>query len=110
LCISSAETFGIEVTQVKAPQIGMRVPLEEVEAALKSNTFDMIALTQVDTSTAVLNDIKALSELVQRVSPSTLVAVDGVCSFGSEVFYMDDWKVDAAMTCSQKGLGRIIIQ
>jgi len=42
---------------------------------------------------------------VRRVSPDTLVVVDGVCSVASEDIRMDDWSLDVVLTASQKGLG-----
>jgi alanine-glyoxylate transaminase/serine-glyoxylate transaminase/serine-pyruvate transaminase len=42
---------------------------------------------------------------VHRVSPETLVVIDGVCSVGSEEIRFDDWKLDAVLTASQKGIG-----
>jgi alanine-glyoxylate transaminase/serine-glyoxylate transaminase/serine-pyruvate transaminase len=65
----------------------------------------LVALTQVDTSTGVLNDIAALAKAAKAVRPDVLVAVDGVCSFGAERFDMSEWGVDAALTCSQKAMG-----
>lgn len=100
------ECFGLRVTQVKADKIGATVPTEAVVSALKANpSVRLVALTQVDTSTAVLNDIAALSKAIKSVNPDILVAVDGVCSVGGEAFEQDAWGVDAAMTCSQKALG-----
>ncbi len=62
-------------------------------------------VTHVDTSTGVLSEIKALSELVHRVSPETLVIVDGVCSVGSEEICFDEWGIDVVLTASQKAIG-----
>ncbi|KAF1955535.1 purine catabolism protein pucG [Byssothecium circinans] len=98
------ETYGVKATQLKAP-IGDRPQLDEVEAALKEKKYKIITVTHVDTSTGVLSDIKSLSELVHRVSPETLVVVDGVCSVGSEEIRFDDWKLDVVLTASQKGIG-----
>jgi alanine-glyoxylate transaminase/serine-glyoxylate transaminase/serine-pyruvate transaminase len=98
------ETYGVKVTQLKAP-IGDRPQLDEVEAALKEKKYKLLTVTHVDTSTGVLSEIKALSELVHRVSPDTLVIVDGVCSVGSEEIRFDDWKLDVVLTASQKGIG-----
>ncbi|KAF1835001.1 PLP-dependent transferase [Decorospora gaudefroyi] len=98
------ETYGVKATQLKAP-IGDRPQLDEVEKALKEKEYKMLTVTHVDTSTGVLSEIQALSELVQRVSPDTLVVVDGVCSVGSEEIRFDDWKLDAVVTASQKGIG-----
>jgi alanine-glyoxylate transaminase/serine-glyoxylate transaminase/serine-pyruvate transaminase len=98
------ETYGAKVTQLKAP-IGDRPQLDEVEKALKEKKYKIVTVTHVDTSTGVLSEIKALSELVHRVSPDTLVVVDGVCSVGSEEIRFDDWGLDAVVTASQKGVG-----
>lgn len=98
------ETYGVKATQIKAP-IGDRPQLNEIEKALKEKKYKAITVTHVDTSTGVLSEIKALSELVHKVSPDTLVIVDGVCSVGSEEIRFDDWKLDVVLTASQKGIG-----
>jgi len=98
------ETYGVKATQLKAP-IGERPQLDEVEKALKEKQYKILTVTHVDTSTGVLSELKSLSELVHRVSPETLVVVDGVCSVGSEEIRFDDWKLDAVLTASQKGIG-----
>jgi len=98
------ETYGVKATQLKAP-IGERPQLDEIERALKEKTYKIVTTTHTDTSTGVLSDIKGLSELVQRVSPDTLVVVDGVCSVGCEEIRFDDWKLDVVLTASQKAVG-----
>ncbi|KAI9701467.1 MAG: hypothetical protein M1836_001522 [Candelina mexicana] len=98
------ETYGVNATQLKAP-IGDRPQLDEVEQALRSKDYKILTVTHVDTSTGVLSEVKALSELVHKVSPETLVVVDGVCSVGSEEICFDDWGLDVVITASQKGLG-----
>lgn len=98
------ETYGVKATQLKAP-IGDRPQLPEVEKALKEKHYKLISVTHVDTSTGVLSEIKALSELVHRVSPETLVVVDGVCSVGCEEICFDEWGIDAVLTASQKAIG-----
>lgn len=98
------ETYGVKATQLKAP-IGERPQLPEVEKALKEKHYKLLSVTHVDTSTGVLSEIKALSELVHRVSPETLVVVDAVCSVGSEEICFDEWGLDVVLTASQKGIG-----
>lgn len=98
------ETYGVKATQLKAP-IGDRPQLDEVEKALKEKNYKVLTVTHVDTSTGVLSDIKALSELVHRVSPDTLVVVDGVCSVGGEEIKFDEWKLDVVLTATQKAIG-----
>ncbi|KAF1970455.1 PLP-dependent transferase [Bimuria novae-zelandiae CBS 107.79] len=98
------ETYGVKATQLKAP-IGDRPQLDEVEKALKEKKYKIVTVTHVDTSTGVLSEIQALSELVHRVSPDTLVVVDGVCSVGGEEIKFDEWKLDVVLTATQKAIG-----
>ena len=98
------ETYGVKATQLKAP-IGDRPQLPEIEKALREKKYKLITVTHVDTSTGVLSAVKPLSDLVHRVSPETLVIVDGVCSVGCEEIAFDEWGLDAVITASQKGLG-----
>lgn len=98
------ETYGVKATQLKAP-IGDRPQLPEIEKALKEKKYKLITVTHVDTSTGVLSEIKALSEMVHRISPETLIIVDGVCSVGCEEICFDEWGIDAVITASQKAIG-----
>ncbi|CZS87949.1 related to several transaminases [Rhynchosporium graminicola] len=98
------ETYGVKATQLKAA-IGSRPQLSEIEKALKEKNYKLLTVTHVDTSTGVLSELKALSELVHRVSPDTLLIVDGVCSVGSEEIEFDKWQLDGVITASQKGIG-----
>ena len=97
-------TYGVSATQLKAP-IGERPQLPEIERALKEKAYHMITVTHVDTSTGVLSEIEALSELVHRVSPNTLIVVDAVCSAGCEDIQFDKWGIDVVLTASQKAIG-----
>lgn len=98
------ETYDVKATQLKAP-IGDRPQLPDIEKALKEKKYKLITITHVDTSTGVLSEVKAVSELVHRVSPETLVVVDGVCSVGSEEIQFDAWGIDVVLTASQKAIG-----
>ncbi|CAO1614055.1 unnamed protein product [Sympodiomycopsis kandeliae] len=97
------EVYGAKVTQIKAP-IGSKPSLQEVEAELQKKKYKVLTFTHVDTSTGVLSDAKGLGELVKRVSPETILVLDGVCSVGSEEIQMDAWGIDVVLTASQKGL------
>lgn len=98
------KVYGANVDEVKAP-VGDRPTLEQIEAALKQKTYKIVTITHVDTSTGVLSDVKAIAEVVKRVSPETLVVVDGVCSVAVEEIRFDEWKLDFVLTASQKGVG-----
>lgn len=98
------KVYGAHVDLIKAP-VGSRPQLPEIEQALKSKKYKMITVTHVDTSTGVLSELQKLSETVQRVSPDTLLIVDGVCSVASEEIDFDAWKLDGVITASQKAIG-----
>lgn len=98
------ETYGVKATQLKAP-IGDRPQLPEIEKALQEKKYKVITITHTDTSTGVLSEIKGVSELVHKVSPETLIIVDGVCSAGCEEIRFDEWGIDCVLTASQKALG-----
>ncbi|KAH7890719.1 alanine-glyoxylate transaminase [Phlebopus sp. FC_14] len=98
------QTYGAKVDQLKA-DVGGVVQEADIETTLKSKKYKIITVTHVDTSTAVLSNIKGVAEVVQRASPDTLVVVDAVCSVASEEIQMDAWGIDVVLTASQKGLG-----
>ncbi|KAK9458618.1 pyridoxal phosphate-dependent transferase [Lipomyces oligophaga] len=98
------KTYGGVPTQLVAP-LGDIVPLEQIEAALKEKPYKVVTITHVDTSTGVLSDIKTIAALVRKVSPETLVIVDGVCSVGVEEIRFDDWDLDLVLTAPQKAIG-----
>ena len=95
------ERYGAQVTQVKAP-VGSRPSIEEVAAALKRDHFKVMTITHVDTSTAVITDVKALAQLAQQYG--ALSIVDGVCSVAGEELRMSEWGVDVVLTASQKAI------
>ncbi|KAF8517979.1 PLP-dependent transferase [Hysterangium stoloniferum] len=102
--VDALAAYGAKVDQIKAP-IGMAVPEAEIEKALLSKKYKVLTFTHVDTSTGVLSNAKRISETVRRVSPETLVVLDGVCSVASEEIQFDEWDIDVVMSATQKGLG-----
>ncbi|MFA5138983.1 MAG: alanine--glyoxylate aminotransferase family protein [Elusimicrobiota bacterium] len=57
----------------------------------------------VDTSTAVVNDVRALADVVRKESDA-LTVVDAVSSLGGERLETDGWALDVVVSASQKGL------
>lgn len=97
-------TYGANVTKLTAP-VGGRPQLPEIEKALSEKKYKIITVTHVDTSTGVLSELKNLAATVKRVSPETLVIVDGVCSVAVEEIAFDEWGLDGVVTASQKAIG-----
>ncbi|KAK4139326.1 pyridoxal phosphate-dependent transferase [Dichotomopilus funicola] len=96
--------YGANVTELKAT-VGTKPQLPEIEKALSEKKYKAITVTHVDTSTGVLSELKNLSALVHKVSPDTLIIVDGVCSVACEEIDFDGWGLDGVVTASQKAIG-----
>jgi alanine-glyoxylate transaminase/serine-glyoxylate transaminase/serine-pyruvate transaminase len=80
---------------------------EAVEARLKADRkgeIKAILVAQIDTASGVVNDIKAIGEAVRAAKHDALLLVDTVASLGCMPFEMDAWRVDVAMSGSQKGM------
>ncbi len=78
-----------------------------VEARLredKAGEIKAVLVVQVDTASAVVNDIPAIRKAMDAAGHPALLMADAIASLGTMVFEMDDWGVDVAVTGSQKGL------
>jgi len=100
--------YGMELHSVGAAKPGLHPENALVEKRLKDakasgKPFRVLSISEVDTSTAVLADLKALCDITRAVSP--LIVVDAVCSAGGEELRMDEWGIDFVMTGSQKAFG-----
>jgi alanine-glyoxylate transaminase/serine-glyoxylate transaminase/serine-pyruvate transaminase len=99
---SILERYGAQVTRITAPPGGRPSP-EQVKTALEADTYKLMTITHVDTSTAVMAEVQQLAALGRQ--SDLLVIVDGVCSVAGEQLKMDEWGVDLALTASQKAIG-----
>lgn len=96
------KTYGMTPIVIKVPY-GDSVTPEMLDDALKQNQDAKAVFTQLsETSTGVVMDIKGFGEVVAKTS--AVLVVDGISGIGAQEFRMDDWKVDVALTGSQKGL------
>jgi aspartate aminotransferase-like enzyme len=62
-----------------------------------------VIVTQSETSSGVLNDVKAIGAIV-REYPETVLIVDSITGIGAVDCKTDEWGLDIVMTGSQKGL------
>ncbi|EXJ54272.1 hypothetical protein A1O7_09610 [Cladophialophora yegresii CBS 114405] len=100
-CLS---TYGARTKKMTVP-IGEAPDTGDVEKELRKTRYKALVVVHVDTSTAVLMPLKPLSDLLRRVSPETLLIVDGVASVGAEDLQFDKWNIDIVATGSQKAIG-----
>ena len=96
------ERYGAQVTRISSSP-GSRPELGLIKSALESDSYKLITITHVDTSTAVLTDVQQIASLAKQYG--VLVIVDGVCSVAGEELHMEAWGVDLTLTASQKAVG-----
>jgi aspartate aminotransferase-like enzyme len=97
-----AEACDLGVQRIFQDWLQLVMP-EQIDDVLKKDLrIKGVTVVHSDTSTAVLNPISAIGEIVRR--HNRLLVVDCISSLGAMEFRLDDWKVDAAITASQKGL------
>ena len=96
--------YGANVDVLTAP-VGDVVPNDDIAKKLQEKKYSVITITHVDTSTAVVSDVEAIAAVVKKVSPETLIVVDGVCSVGVEDIEFTKWGLDYVLSASQKAIG-----
>jgi alanine-glyoxylate transaminase/serine-glyoxylate transaminase/serine-pyruvate transaminase len=91
------------VAVVVEDQWGKPVDPQKVEDALKQNPdTKIVAFVHAETSTGALSDAKTLCEIAHR--HNCLTIVDTVTSLGGSPLKVDEWKIDAIYSGSQKCL------
>jgi alanine-glyoxylate transaminase/serine-glyoxylate transaminase/serine-pyruvate transaminase len=103
---NAAARMGVEVEVLKG-DMRRAVRPAEVETRLKADkggTIKAVLVAQIDTASGVVNDIAAIGQAMRAAGHDALLMVDAVASLGCVPFDMDGWRVDVAMSGSQKGL------
>ncbi len=105
LFIQTARSLGYTVDVIEVPW-GEGAHPDLIEAALREDTSHAIQgvlLVHNETATGVTSDVGAVRAAMDRANHPALLFVDGVSSIASLDFQMDAWRVDCAITGSQKG-------
>ena len=76
---------------------------EEVSRALHEAAADLVTIVHAETSTGVLNPVRAIAAHARAAD--ALVLVDAVTSLGAMPLDVAGWDLDVVYSCSQKGLG-----
>jgi alanine-glyoxylate transaminase/serine-glyoxylate transaminase/serine-pyruvate transaminase len=106
LWIEMAERLGLDV-QVLETEWGEGAPVERIAEALTADRHHAIKAVMVvhnETATGVTSDIAGVRAAMDAARHPALLFVDGVSSIGAIDFRMDEWKVDCAVTGTQKAL------
>jgi alanine-glyoxylate transaminase/serine-glyoxylate transaminase/serine-pyruvate transaminase len=94
--------YGCEVERIDV-EWGRAVDPDAVRRALQARRADLVAVVHAETSTGVRNPVADIAPIVREFDALTIV--DAVTSLGAMPLDMAAWGVDAAYSCSQKGLG-----
>lgn len=101
-----AESLGFQTLAVGG-DMRRAIDPAAVEAALRADAGGAIAgvlAVHIETSTGVVNDLQALRAAIDAVGHPALFVVDAVASLAVSDLRMDEWRIDAALAASQKGL------
>jgi alanine-glyoxylate transaminase/serine-glyoxylate transaminase/serine-pyruvate transaminase len=102
LYADAARQLGFAVDEVKL-RWGDAVTQSDVEANLKPE-HRAVLIVHNETSTGVTTNLVAVRRGIDRTGHDPLLLVDVVSALGSIDFRMDEWRVDVALTGTQKGL------
>jgi len=105
LWIDMCIRLGFEVEVIDVPW-GEGVPIDVFAAQLKadrSHKIKAVLVTHNETATGVTSDVAGVRKALDDAEHPALLFADGVSSIASIDFRMEDWRVDVAVSGSQKG-------
>jgi alanine-glyoxylate transaminase/serine-glyoxylate transaminase/serine-pyruvate transaminase len=100
--VEVASRTGAELTVLERPW-GEVFDLNQIREVLQKVRPKVLAIVHAETSTGAWQPIEELGKICRETD--TLLLIDAVTSLGCIPLALDDWGVDAAFSCSQKGLG-----
>jgi alanine-glyoxylate transaminase/serine-glyoxylate transaminase/serine-pyruvate transaminase len=96
-----AARAGARVTTIERPWGEVFDP-QQVRDALRRVRPKLVAIVHAETSTGAWQPVEELGAICRK--SDALLVLDAVTSLGCVPLRLDDWGVDAAYSCSQKGL------
>jgi alanine-glyoxylate transaminase/serine-glyoxylate transaminase/serine-pyruvate transaminase len=99
--VDMAGRYGAEVKTINKPW-GQVFSIEEIRQAVKTHRPAILALVHAETSTGARQPLLGVGKLCREFG--CLLLVDTVTSLGGVPIFLDQWGIDLAYSCSQKGL------
>lgn len=102
--VKIAKTYGVDVIDLKVER-GKACDPKVLEAELAKDSkkeIKVVFMQQNETSTGVINDVKALAETVRKSHPDVVIAVDAVSGLLAADLKQDAWDLDVVVAGSQK--------
>lgn len=100
--VDMAGRYGGDVRTI-AKSWGQVFSLDELRAAMETHRPAILALVHAETSTGARQPMEGVGDLCREYG--CLLLIDTVTSLGGVPIFLDEWGVDLAYSCSQKGLG-----
>ena len=99
--VDMATRYKADVTVIEKDW-GQAFSYEEIKYEIETNKPAIFAIVHAETSTGVLQPLDDIGEICRK--NNTLFLVDAVTSLGALELLIDEWEIDIAYSCSQKGL------
>lgn len=99
--VDMAGRYGANVQTINKPW-GQVFSLAEIKQGLETHRPGILALVHAETSTGARQPLEGVADLCRQYD--CLLLVDTVTSLGGVPLYIDEWGIDLAYSCSQKGL------
>ncbi len=93
------ERCGAEITLLEREWGTVFTP-EEIEEALKKDSYKAVACIHGETSTSMMQPLKEIGELCEKYG--ALLIVDAVATLGGADVRVDEWKLSACISGTQK--------
>lgn len=93
------ERCGADITLLEK-EWGTVFEPEEIEDALKKNNYKAVACIHGETSTSMMQPLKEIGEICERYG--VLLLVDAVATLGGTEVNVDEWKLSACISGTQK--------
>ena len=105
LWIDMMQRFGLDVTVVDIEWGEGAAPdqVQDLRAKDSKHVYRAVCIVHNETATGVTSDIGAVRKAIDAARHPALLFVDSVSGLASIDFRMDEWRVDVAVTGSQKG-------
>ena len=99
--VDMASRYGGDVRTITKPW-GQVFNLDELRVAMETHRPAILALVHAETSTGARQPLEGVGDLCREFD--CLLLIDTVTSLGGVPLFLDEWGVDLAYSCSQKGL------
>ncbi len=99
--VDMATRYKADVSVIEKPW-GESFSYEEIKYEIETKKPAIFAIVHAETSTGVLQPLDGIGDICRK--NNCLFLVDAVTSLGALELLVDEWKIDLAYSCSQKGL------